>query len=207
MHPGEDSAECSLVCSGREALERAFYAWHNFGGDPKVEAVAAEKGIQHSGRGSADHGVRSRIGRIWRGFADLWKPVRVSPGRGVTVRIGSPDGSHRAPEVICIFGIVEGNHAVGQCQVKRGKKARVLRGCQVMIVGCRLGDLIPVVLNSPIPKAAGQRLVGRSGIVFTIPNAFTSLKTSVYVSLVNAGGGPGRNWFACCKANGITWDQ
>src|SRR6266849_10841656 len=46
-----------------------------------------------------------------------------------------------------------------------------------------------------------------AALLFTIPNAFTSLKTSVYASLANAGGGPGRNWFACCKANGVTWDQ
>src|SRR5579862_560419 len=172
MHSSEDSAERSLIRSGREALKKAFYAWHNLGGDLKVEAMTPEKGIQNSARGSADHGVRSRIGWVWRGFPNLWKPVLVGHRRGVVVRIGSPNGSHRPPEVICIFGIVEGNYAIRQRQVKQREKARILRSCQVVSFSCRLADLIPVVLNGPIPKPASQRLVRRSGIAVYDPQRF-----------------------------------
>src|SRR5215471_15559160 len=39
------------------------------------------------------------------------------------------------------------------------------------------------------------------------PSVFTSLKSFVYVWLVSAGGGPGRNWLAEDKAKGVTFGQ
>jgi len=40
-----------------------------------------------------------------------------------------------------------------------------------------------------------------------IPNDLTWSKASLYLSLVNAGGPPGRNWFALSRAKGVTRDQ
>jgi len=40
-----------------------------------------------------------------------------------------------------------------------------------------------------------------------MPHDFTSLKTLLYLALVNSGGGPGRNWLALNKANGVTLDH
>src|ERR1700676_1606914 len=172
MYSGEDSAERSLFRSRREVFERTFCARHDFGSDVKVEAMTPEKGIQHSSPGGADYRVGSRIGRVRRGLPNLWKPVRIGQSRGVLGRIGSANSSHRTPEVIHIFGIVEGNYAIGKRQIKRGKKARVLGGCQVTILGSRLGNLIPVVLNSAVPKASGERLVCGSGSAVYHPECF-----------------------------------
>jgi hypothetical protein len=44
-------------------------------------------------------------------------------------------------------------------------------------------------------------------VLFAMPHDFTSLKTLLYLALVNSGGGPGRNWLALNKANGVTLDH
>jgi hypothetical protein len=117
--------------------------------------MTPEKRIQDSSSSRADDRVCSRIGRVWRGLPDLWKPVRIGQSREVLGGIGSANSSHGTPEVIYIFGIVESNRAIRKSQVKRGKQTRVLGGCQVAILGSRLGDFVSVILNGAVQKTHG----------------------------------------------------
>ena len=84
----------------------------------------------------------------------LGEPVRVSYSLGIVVGIGSPDGGDRPPETVGIFGIIESNHRIGEGQVEQCKESGVLGRCQVVSQGCRLGDLVPIILNGSIPKPA-----------------------------------------------------
>src|SRR5437667_8545930 len=163
MLPGENPAQRSLFCRSREYREGALYPRQDFRGDVKVEMIPLEEGPQHGCPGSANDRVRARVGGIGGRLAYLRKPIRVNQRVGVVVRISSPDGGHRPPEIVCVFGVVEGNHTVGQCQVKQGKQAGTLRRRKVPLQGCRLGDLVPIVLNCSIPEATSQRLVCGTG--------------------------------------------
>ena len=51
------------------------------------------------------------------------------------------------------FGVVEGDHRVGDRKVKQGKESGALCGCEAMHQDSGLGDLVPIVLNSSIPES------------------------------------------------------
>src|SRR6266478_7394232 len=114
--------------------------------------VLAEEGYQHLRPGRADDRMSARVGGVRGGVADLGKPIRVSLGFRVTIRSGSPDRGHWSPEIVRVFGIVEGDHAVGETQIKQGKEPSVLCGRQVVRYRRGLSDLVPVVLNGPHSK-------------------------------------------------------
>src|ERR1700730_12398800 len=94
------------------------------------------------------------VGGVWGGVTDLGKPVGISLGFRVAVRSGGADRGHRAPEIIRVFGIAECDHPVGETQIKPRKQPSVLRGRQVMRQRRGLRDLVPVVLDGPVPKTA-----------------------------------------------------
>ena len=72
--------------------------------------------------------MSARVGGVRGGVADLRKPSRVSLGFRVTIRSGSPDRGYWSPEIVRVFGIVEGDHAVGKTQIQQGEQPSVLRG-------------------------------------------------------------------------------
>src|SRR5215471_19315687 len=101
-------------------------------------------------------GMGPGVGRVRGGIADLGKPIGISLNVWVPVRSGCADRGHRAPKIVGIFRIVEGDDRVGKTQIEQRKQASVLRGRQIMRQRRGLCDLVPVVLNSPIPKTPGQ---------------------------------------------------
>src|SRR6266704_3690608 len=113
-----------------------------------------EEGIQHGCPATTNHGVSAWVRWIWCCVARLWKPVRVSHSLGIIIRIGSPDSGDWPPEIVSVFGIVERNHRIREGQVEQRKEAGALGRCQVVPQGCRLGDLVPIILNRSVPKAA-----------------------------------------------------
>src|SRR5947208_5898110 len=166
MHARENAAERRLLGGGREACERAFHSRQNLRRHVELEMVSVEEGNQHLRPGRADHSMSAWVGGVRGGFTDLRKPGRISRCVRVVVCIASPDRGHRPPSIAGVLGVLESDHAVGKAQVQLGKQPRVLRGGQVMRHRRRLGDLVPVVLDGPVPKTAGQRLVrGSSGAV------------------------------------------
>ena len=46
-----------------------------------------------------------------------------------------------------------------------------------------------------------------AGEPLAVPRDLISLRASAYASLSSAGGGPGRNWLARSRANGLTCGQ
>src|SRR6266851_4167029 len=103
------------------------------------------------------------IGWVGSGLAGLREPIRIRHCVRIVVAIGSPDGGHWPPEIVSVFGIVESNHPVCERQIEQRKEPGALRSAQLTVQGRRLGDLIPIVLNRPIPKSASQCLVRRGG--------------------------------------------
>ena len=61
------------------------------------------------------------------------------------------------------------------------------------------GMVLPA-MNSAVAVCSGVRTV-----LVAEPTAFTSLKSSVYVWDVSAGGGPGRNWLGESSSSGRIW--
>ena len=91
------------------------------------------------------------------------KPIQIRRCLRVVVGIGSPNGDHWPPKVICVFGLVERDYPIGEAQIKKGKQPSVRRCRQAMRHRCCLRDFVPIILNGSIPKAAGQGFVRRSG--------------------------------------------
>src|SRR6476619_1515723 len=99
------------------------------------------------------------VGGIRRGVPYLRKPIGIGIGLGIAVRIGRADRGYRAPEIVRVLGIVEGDDPVCKGHVQQGKQASTLRSRQLMLRGDGLRDLVPIVLYSAIPKAACQCFV------------------------------------------------
>src|SRR5690348_9032346 len=111
----------------------------------------------------ADYRVSTRIGRIRSGIAHFGQPRRIRYCPGIIGCRGIPDGCDWPPEVVGVFGVVEGNYAVCECQVKKCEKASALGGGKPEVNRRRLSDLIPIVLNCAIPETSGKRLICRGG--------------------------------------------
>src|SRR4029077_9549247 len=118
-------------------------------------------GVQNGRCRSANDSMRSRIRGIRSGIGNLWQPIWIGDGFGVVICVGSPDRGNWPPEVVDVFGVVEGYYPVGQGKVDQGKQPRALCGSQPIRQHGGLGNLVPIVLNSSIPESAGQRLVSR----------------------------------------------
>ena len=75
-----------------------------------------------------------------------------------------------------------------------------------MMSQCRgLRDFVPEVLNVAIPEISDQSLLRGASLAGDETQTLDFIETSVYSSLVNCGGGPGRNSSARARANGVTW--
>src|SRR6266566_7735284 len=98
------------------------------------------------------------IGWVGGGLAGLREPIRIRHCVRIVVAIGSPDGGHWPPEIVSVFGIVESNHPIRECQIQQRKEPGALRSAQLTVPGRGLGNFIPVVLNRVIPQSASQRL-------------------------------------------------
>src|SRR4029077_1046731 len=176
MDPGENSAQCCFLPRSRKPCERALHSGQNFRSDGELETIFAEEGNQHRCSGGADNGMRSRIGWVWCGVANFWKPVWIGRRVGIVICGGGTYGGDWPPEIVSVFSVVESNHVVGKGQVKERKQACTLCRCQpVCKRGC-LADFVPVVLNRAIPKAPRQGLVRRAGSSFGDSQCFDLVK-------------------------------
>ena len=113
MDPGENSAQCGFLVRSRKPRERALYSRHNFGRNREVETISAEKRNQHLCSARADNRVRPWIGRVWRGIANLGKPVGIVRGIGIVICRRSTYSRNWSPKPVCVFCVVESNHVVG----------------------------------------------------------------------------------------------
>src|SRR5882672_3485816 len=109
MLSSEDTAQSRFFGVGRKASERAFDSGENFRGYVELETVPLEKGDQHLRPGSAQDRMSPGIGWVGGGLADLREPIRIGHRLGVVVAFGSPDSGHGPPEIVSVFGVVEGN--------------------------------------------------------------------------------------------------
>src|ERR1700758_1578668 len=102
-----------------KACERALHSGHDLGSHAEVEIVLAEERDQHFGPGSADDRMSAGVGGVWGGVADLGKPVEISVGVRVSVRSGCANCGYRSPEIVSVFGIVEGDDPIGETEVEQ----------------------------------------------------------------------------------------
>jgi hypothetical protein len=159
MDPGTDLAQCRLFFRVRNPGEGTLRARHDFRNDGKLEVSSIEEGNQHGGPTGADDSVRSWVGRGRRGVADRGKPIRVRCRIRIVVGCRRTYRGDGPPEIVNVFGVVESDHVIGECQVEQREKPCTLRRRQIMREGCRLANFVPVVLNRPIPKAPRERLI------------------------------------------------
>ena len=159
MDPCKDSAQGRLLLRVRNSGEGTLHARQDFRRDRKIETISDKEGNQYGSPAGADNGVRSGVGRVRRGVDYLWKPIGVCCSIRIVVGCRRTYCSDGPPEIIDVFGVVESDHVVGQRQVEHGKEPCTLRRRQVMREGRRLADFVPIVLNRPIPKASGERLI------------------------------------------------
>ena len=116
--------------------------------------------------------MRARVGWIRSGIGNLWQPIRIGYGIRISVSIGFPDRGDWPPEVINVLGVIEGYYPVGQAKVDQRKEPRALCGGEAIRQHSGLRNLVPIVLNSSIPKSAGLRLVIRNDCGFENPQCF-----------------------------------
>src|SRR6266852_1287112 len=163
MLSSEDTAKRCFFGGSGEARERAFHPGENFRRNVELDTVPVEKGNQHLRPGSTYDRMSSWIGWVGGGLADFWKPIRISHCFRVVIGISSPNRRHWSPEIVCVFGVVEGDHVIGKTQVHQREQPRTLRRRQTVRQRGRLRNLVPIILNSPVPKPPGQCLIGRGG--------------------------------------------
>ena len=83
--------------------------------------VLVEERNQHLRPGRADDRMSAGVGGVRGGVAHLGKPIRIRLGFRVTIRSGSADRGDRSPEIVGVFGVVEGDHPVGKAQIEQGE--------------------------------------------------------------------------------------
>ena len=71
MDPGKNAAQGCLFFRGRILRERALHSRHDLRGDIEVEAILAKERNQNGCPAGANDGVRSWVGRVGRGVAEL----------------------------------------------------------------------------------------------------------------------------------------
>src|SRR5580700_2421315 len=75
VYSGENSAQRGFLFRSRIPRERALHSRHDLRRDYKVEAIPAEERNQNGCPTGANNGMRSGVGGVRSGVADLWKPV------------------------------------------------------------------------------------------------------------------------------------
>src|SRR5215469_9621141 len=154
MLASKDATQCCFLRRSREARERANHSGHHLGSHAEFEMVFAKEGSQYLRPRCADDRVSAWVGRVRGCVADLGKPIGIGLGFRVAVRRGRADRGHRPPEIVSVFRVVKCDHGIGKTQIEQRKQPSVLRSRQVMRQRRRLSDLVPVVLNCPVPKTA-----------------------------------------------------
>src|ERR1700752_4779173 len=108
--------------------------------------VSLEKGNQYLCPGSADHRMGARIGWVGSGLADFRKPIRIPHGFRVDAGIRGPNRGYWPPEIVCVFGVVKGDHVIGKTQIEKREQPGALRRRQTVRQRERLRNLVPIVL-------------------------------------------------------------
>src|SRR5580704_8481591 len=121
MDSGENATQRGFLFLSRIPRERALRSRHDLRRDNEVEAVPAEERNQNGRPAGANNGVRSGVGGVRSGVADLWKPVRVGGRIGIVVCCSGTYCGDWAPEVVSVFSIVESNHVIRERQIKQRK--------------------------------------------------------------------------------------
>ena len=116
-------------------------------------------GVQNGRRRRANDGMCARVGGIGSGIGNQWQPIWIGYGVRIVILSGVPDRGDWPPEVVDVLGVVEGYYSVGQAKVDQGKQPCALCGGQAIRQHSGLGNLVPIVLNSAIPKTPSQSLV------------------------------------------------
>src|SRR3989442_5311726 len=124
-------------------------AWQNVGGDADLILVP-EEGGQYGRSGRANRAVGAWIRGIKCGNGER-RPIRVADYCRIPACFGQADGRDRPPDLVMVFGVIEGDAAVSEGEVEHREQAR--GGLQVR-VGSEAGaldDLIPAVPDRPPP--------------------------------------------------------
>src|SRR4030095_1569195 len=132
MLSSENATQCRFFGCGREAGEWAFYAGEDFRGNVELETIPLEKGNQHLCSSSAYDRMRSWVGRVGGSLPDFREPIGISRCLRVVVGIASANGGHRSPQIVCVFGIVKGDHVIRKTKVKECKQPSTLLSRQIV---------------------------------------------------------------------------
>ena len=157
--PRVDPAQTGLGRHVVVAGKGPYDAWQDIGGDTDLILVP-EEGGQHGRCVPTNHAVGGWIRGIKCGDGER-RPGRVGDYGRIPELVGQADCRDRPQDLVVVFGIVEGDGAVGEGQVERREQAR--GGLQVRVVseGSVLGDLIPGVPDRPPPELRDHGLVRR----------------------------------------------
>jgi len=120
----------------------------------------------------------------------------------VTALVFAPDrGSQvREPSVPLYILTVSDPLLVGPVTVPFAKRKSPVRDRVPSVRRLLPGDLVPVVLNGPVPKTAGQCSSAVAVVLPAIPSDLTWSNASPYLSLVNAGTPPAGSDHLSCSA-------
>ena len=159
---GENTAHSRFLRRCGEAGEVARDTCQRFGSDVKGEAVAEVK-AQHSRARFADCAVRSWVGRIGSRLDAQRRPGCVRVGQRISVRIRQLYGTYRTPEVVRILGVEERDRRVGKAYVQQCEQPRAMLQIEMMRKRGSLRNLVPEVLDVPVPERPYLSLVRSAG--------------------------------------------
>ncbi len=177
-----DAAQAGLGCNVVVAGKGPNDAWRDVGGYVDLILVP-EEGGQHSRSGRANRAVGAWIRGIKCGDGER-RPIRVADYCRIPARFGQADGRDGSPQLVVVFGVIEGDDAVGEGEVEHREQAR--RGLQVCVVRQRgvLGDLIPGIPDRPTPELCDHGLVRRprrAGVLTQALHLVQGLRVSLAV--------------------------
>ena len=180
-------------------------AWQNVGGDANLILIS-EEGGQYGCSSRANRTVGAWIGGIECGRGER-RPGRVTDRRWISVSVGLANSSDGPPQLVVVFGVVEGDGAVGEGQVECREQS--CAGLQVRMVchGVVLGNLIPGVPDRSRPELGDYGLISGPRLTVFLAQTLHLVDGLAYAWLVNAGGGPGRNCAALLSTKGVTLAQ
>src|SRR6266446_10466392 len=110
MLSSENTAQRRFFGGGREAREGAFYPRQDLRCNVELKTIPLEKGNQHLRPGSAYDRMGAWIGWVGGRLPGFREPIRISHRFRVVVGISSANGGHWSPEIVCVFGVVKGDH-------------------------------------------------------------------------------------------------
>ena len=105
-------------------------AWQNVGGDADLILVP-EEGGQHGRSGRANRAVGAWIRGIKCGNGER-RPIRIADYCRIPACFGQADGRDRPPDLVMVFGVIEGDGAVSEGEVEHREQAR--GGLQIRVV-------------------------------------------------------------------------